>query len=827
MNPIYRFQWDIEQTNVFDPRDVQHGYQVNALTGAIVPNPNMQVSGFFRVKESSTYYLRKKSDFGSVWVNNIAYYDKYKTRIAGQSGSSAFNVPAGAVWARFSVSDSLALSVYGVFLSTVSVWADYLSTDANPVWPDGLTKDYEKESGQVFFREKLNGKLTFQRDDYDYITTQPFDTDFKMLISISYDNGSTWADYLQCHFWKTDCEFDLDAETVTVSPSTTDDYSEVLDGLEKEFDIIKLAPAMTSVKYDQRPLLQIYVADSEKLTNIVGQTYWEQDCEACDFETARDSYGFRPNKGMRVARISGSFSPSLPSFFYGITASVGAYTLTGTQYTFQVLLESVDHARFIIYANSDPSNILWRRIGVPIPDGGFVYPMSVTLGAVSGSGASGNVEVYIYDIRVMARILCNVDSIGGNPTWDIPLNDMAGENANYKKGIGAYLDASSIAFYDVTTATPTEWGVAPNNEYYEQKPPVLGASDTIPIGRSSWQELSVWFQWMPSDNLWEAEGRNQLTMKDAYAISDVISVLLAQFSSCTHQGTTAYSQFLYGTPIIKNASWTLIVTPKSNIVKGNYDQPAQKAPVTLKQVFDMLRDCFQCYWFVDKGKLRIEHIDYFRRGGQYSGSPSVGIDLTTMVSPRTGKAWATGVDKYSFEKPTMPARYQFGWMDDVSFKFKGEPLNIVSGYVQKNNTEEVTVANFTSDIDFIVADPSNISLDGFVLFGAQLVNGEYVLPYVTDTDNFVLQNGYMSFEFLQQYYLWNLPASKYKIGDGAEQNARAVVRNREQTLKFPMLNDPANLRQLVKTNLGNGEFAKISINLSSRIANVTLKYDTE
>ena len=51
-------------------------------------------------------------------------------------------------------------------------------------------------------------------------------------------------------------------------------------------------------------------------------------------------------------------------------------------------------------------------------------------------------------------------------------------------------------------------------------------------------------------------------------------------------------------------------------------------------------------------------------------------------------------------------------------------------------------------------------------------------------------------------------------------------RKRKQKVKFPTL-ETIDTKMLVKTYLGNGQIEKISVNLSSRINEVTLKYDTE
>ena len=51
-------------------------------------------------------------------------------------------------------------------------------------------------------------------------------------------------------------------------------------------------------------------------------------------------------------------------------------------------------------------------------------------------------------------------------------------------------------------------------------------------------------------------------------------------------------------------------------------------------------------------------------------------------------------------------------------------------------------------------------------------------------------------------------------------------RLKTQTIRFPALEDP-DLLKLIETNMGSGTIGKLSVNLSSRNANATLKYDTE
>ena len=88
-----------------------------------------------------------------------------------------------------------------------------------------------------------------------------------------------------------------------------------------------------------------------------------------------------------------------------------------------------------------------------------------------------------------------------------------------------------------------------------------------------------------------------------------------------------------------------------------------------------------------------------------------------------------------------------------------------------------------------------------------------------------LQNGLAAFVYLENFYLYDLPAKYYSI-DGVQGTALGIKKNKTQTLKFPCYRDP-DLVKLIKTYLGNGKIGKLSINLSSRSGEVTLKYDTE
>ena len=246
----------------------------------------------------------------------------------------------------------------------------------------------------------------------------------------------------------------------------------------------------------------------------------------------------------------------------------------------------------------------------------------------------------------------------------------------------------------------------------------------------------------------------------------------------------------------------------------------------------MLAKVYGCYWYIDtSNRLVIEHVQWFKNGGTYeSGGAGVGVDLTRLQNARNGKAWAFLTTEYQFTKEDMPARYEYSWMDDVTLPFKGNPINVVSTFVQEGKVEDLTIANFTSDVDYMLLAPDQCSKDGFALLQAR-DNGENVwaLPFVgmsLGVYTYYMQNYYLAMIYLQSVCLtYDMPSWEIEV-DGLPATAAGIQRKKKQKVTIPFGNTNPNTMQLVRTNMGDGQYDKISINLSSRMAKVTLKYDT-
>ena len=713
----------------------------------------------------------------------------------------------------------------------------------NPVYKDDLAKEFELETNQRFYRTKLSGKISFIRDDYDYINNQPFETQFQLLIRKSNDGGRTWGqNYFKGKFFKTDCEFDADNKKCTVQPDPLDDYNDVLAGLEKEYNLITLAPTIQRITINKRPLIQIYVPGDSVVSCFLGGTNWEQDANATTDQNALvRTYHFALCNILKEIYITpNNGSPAIISGLY-----TGRMVTGSSVDTFEGKLYPELNVNYYIY-------IAQKRVGV-LPIGAvaveirkqsndtamFRYTKTTTspfdtlefdLTAVEGSGAKGKMHADMKSYNIYARYLVDVEKIRDLNTYPLPSEDIVDNNRNYRRAIGYTIDVAFISnnFSD----TPTEWGLADNGKYFAPPYSIYGQI-FYPIARSTWRYASLWFGFYLMDWILEEQARKAYTLRDAFPVASCISVLLNQIApGITHAATAEYSQFLYsGNNPISGLNFRLLVSQKTNIINGEYQTPAQKAPTTLQQFTNMLRDCFKCYWFIEDGKFKIEHIQYFRNGGSYSGGVILSHDLTKELNLRNGKPWAFNTSEYSFDKVDLPERYQFEWMDDVTAAFEGLPIQVISKYVTPGKVEEINISNFTSDIDMMLLNPGNMSSDGFALFAAvpPTSGSQWILPFTRQTINgveYFLQNGYLAFINLQSpYWLYDLPARRVSI-NGSEVYARGIERKKKQTFSFPANDDP-NPMQLIKTYIGNGQVDKLSVNLCSRNIKATLKYDTE
>ena len=693
----------------------------------------------------------------------------------------------------------------------------------HPVYKDDMALDYALESQQLFYRAELSGKMDFVGEDASLIIGQPFTTEYVLTIQSSSDFGLTWSNFHVSKFYQTDCTISLDDLKVTVKPAVKDRYQKVLDGLEKEYNLIELLPVIEPIKLTRRGIIQIYGRGDSVITNIYTGISWEQDFDLQGAEPTGSPFHFAKIAN-RVTMTFNNPPAGLEGVFSGTEASNGLFRLDNGLGEYYIIREWYG-AGYVTNINRISNNeTIWENHG----DRGYSLEFDYYDDHTQHIYSSG------YSTDIYCRLVCDVPQVtyGGETkdTYWMASNDpMYGGNYHYCIGY----DTPNVVQSNRTSTTPTQWGRKNENEYYNTPD---DNNYYIPIAQSLWGEYSFWFCEDDSDRRLEESSRKQFTLKDAYPLWSVIQVLLTKNETgVTFQGTSDYSHFFYdaANPVTLAYTRYPYITPKSNILKGDYKDPAMKAPITLATVFDLLKKAFGCYWWIDdQMKLHVEHISYFKNGGTYTGTHQIGVDLTTLLEPTNKKPWSFGTNSYQFDKIQMPARYQYSWMDDGTEIFDGNAVDIVNDFVQTDKVEDINIGNFSSDIDYMQIAPENISKDGFALLMA-VENDETGEMYVQFTQLYhyrmmYVQNYYASLEYLiLNYLVSDLPSWEYKYGDITYPYlAYGIQRGKKQTVQIPLGDTIPDMMKLVRTGLGDGQIEKMSINLSSRVAKTTLKYDT-
>ena len=842
-----------------------------STAGIYEENSNYRSSQIVPVPDSRLIYIVNKPIYSS--TARIVYYDIDNNFIAFNHLAKGLNKITRANAVSYAITYQYN---DGAFTN------DYFLAELEPVIPHykALSKKYAKENGQEFFRTSLDGKVTLFGQDYELINNGTIES--KFIFCINKLSDTTENLYYAAIFSKTDCKFDHVKKSCELSNLTTaDQYVNVLNKYEDTYDLIKLAPATTSVNITKRCAVQIYILGGSTISTFFNGTYVEEDVDnVIDNDTAlRYTYHFA-----LINVFSELHSAAVPGYANSDGEYVESEGTWSNIYGYTLKLEKVatagdhfdgDYAVDTIYnintgdslynqkvvGDGETSNVvfnydtyalrLFRRSGTltvlaestilfHIPDLNNIY-FSVTFGSITMKMSGSDSTYKLTDILtywVYQRLLCDVNSVLGVATSNIPYNDIVSSSSNYSKVVGLEDNIlGNIYHTNYTVIEPTKYGKNDIGMYFTDDflPSIIGVSRLLPVCRSYWGNTSIWFAY--NESMWnaiETIARKLYTLKDAYAISAVIKTLLAEIDpSIRHEATSEYSNFLYGSTSINNVGFRLFITPKSNILKGEYDQAAQKAEITLKDLMEMLANCYQCYWYIDdNNRFIIEHIYYFNNNLSYTTQNSYQIDLTKLKDAFNKKVSEKFQQEIEYSKSDLPKRYEFGWMDEATELFDSVNLDINSNYVQQDKTEDITISQFSSDIDFMLYDPDNFSEDGFTLLAAISSNSIYNVPIVSVTVldykgrsyATTVQNWYASWSYLaQRMYAYNMPAQNGNINTLGPLRAVDLIRSMAQDIEFQSEEDPDSL-QLIRTSFGNGKIDEMSINIDTRLVKATLKY---
>jgi len=722
-------------------------------------------------------------------------------------------------------------------------------TEVKPHYKN-LRKVLKRDNDNMFFRESLEGNISLFGADFSLVYNAHLETSFNFKIEKL--NNGVFQTYFLGEFTKSECQFDISKMKCELKINPKDQYTSILNAVEKEYNLIELAPAITPVNITKRPLVQVYVSGSEILSNYLGGTYFESEVEPVfNDNELKTKHFFSFIKNINDVTISSSDNLLINGIYIG---TEGVLTNEGSTYMLYVVTEIEQQTQdtlirkyYKLKRTSDNIDLYKSEMIYFESKNGSSYPIAgVTEKYINGNLTFNSLTTGLpFTItettvnNIYQRLLCDVPSINGTPTNNIDPEDITGSVSNYKKVIG--LQNNNIIITTQTSAQPTQYGKAANGRYFTDNflPSTAGIGKLLPVSRNSWLNASIWFYTdYTYETLIEPNARKKYKVKDAYKLSDALITLLNKADvNIMHQATTDYSQFLYSTsnPLTSNNAFNnIFIVPKTNILTSEYDMPTRKAMITLKDIFDMLAS-LKLFWYIEDNKLKIEHAYWFNNGRSYSSNPNDEVDLLNIYDVKNNNDIIYGQNVVTYNNDKLSSRYEFGWYENVTSSFNGSPINMLASYTKTSKVEKIDIKNFVSDIDYMLYAPNEFSKDGFALLSTQFIANEYEVPFVSidlEDENFeysiTLQNGYMSWFYLEKLYMYDLPCITINTDQKYVNGLIPVstVKFMEHSVKIPNI-DEIDLYSIIKTKIGNGTIDKISTDLSTKQTDLTLIYTAQ
>ena len=717
----------------------------------------------------------------------------------------------------------------------------YTQNDVHPVFGDDIKINISREENQIFKREKIEGTFKFVGNEFDLIYQCSIFT--KFTLEIYREDVFVGS----ANFIRTDCEFNLDDKICSVKLTTKDIYEKILNGYDNKYNLVKLAPQRESVTMTKRAILQFYVRGEKVVTNVVGGVHYEQSCkEVYDASELKDTYHFEGYVPLSYIYIKNVIDVTaardiLGRYFFDASkvSGKGIIYLNENNSRYRIYLTNLGTELFLLLVDSTTNTNL-ASVTIPSTQSGS---QDITFVKTSGGGGNYASGTFYSDGDLYCRVL--LPKYFGNSYQRSMNDDITDYDSNYPYVSNVSLDQFSLKMKMVVnkSTTPTEWGIDSEGKYFVY--PTLNAdqqkngSSPIPIGQSHWERMSSWLLSDDDVNNLVDDFDDTFVLKDSYPIWSAIAVLLNEIDdTITFEGTQDYSMFLYlsGTnlhiysydfPSNRNA---LHITPISNIKKTFYEQAAQKGEISLKQILDMLRKVYNCYWFIDSDKrLRIEHIVYFKNGNSYtSEKPTPSIDVTIKKNLPTGESWGFAQNTVEYETDKCPARYEFKWGDNCTYPFVGEPIDVKDIYLDASKKESVGIENFLADIDYIVSNPSEVSDDLFAVFEVNKSTKKVDILDVRLNDaspKYKVQNPYLSMIVAERYYYpfdlsgWRAYAGKYEL------DVYKTKGIKKQTLSCPLSLAEMRSIGIIRTELGNGTIDKLDAEINTLYAKNTIYYE--
>lgn len=305
-------------------------------------------------------------------------------------------------------------------------------------------------------------------------------------------------------------------------------------------------------------------------------------------------------------------------------------------------------------------------------------------------------------------------------------------------------------------------------------------------------------------------------------------------SMLTGSGLTFHSSFFSDAtnPVTgtTNHLTNLLLCHKAYLKKIN--DISTKGEVSLNELVEDLCNTFNCYYHIDEvnGYFVIEHQNYYENGFQYTGSPSIGIDLTDnttypyVIFDREGGVDDRQSDYLSEELPEVEI---FSYLD--AYDYDGL-ISYSSAFVKQGEEKKHQLNIYSLDWAYLVKYPGKTSDEGYCLIACdsslEIIRRDVWVRCSENHGYYNLTNypnGDLLFNnLLNDFWKYYRPFTVGKINYFDKIFTRKRIK-KQRSLNFQRMGD-FNPIDLVKTNMGDGQVSTAELETDTDFLKVTLLY---
>ena len=533
-----------------------------------------------------------------------------------------------------------------------------------PIYSE-LTKEIEQEDDNVYFRTKLSGTLFYQGNNFDFIELNR-DSFFDFYIEKLDRSALSYRGYFIGVFKGVDCQFDYTLKKVTPNIQPRDEYYDITNCLDKEFDIIRdlPMPLLANTYIWQNVLMQFYIEGAYNVTTVFpGGLYDDTDVEP---KTSFNGWRIANTSFFRAGRVGPSSNEV--TIFMRILFSK------------EVVNHWVDFTSNAAYYE-DPSEGAWA----PYPKGYVAFNPEQTIRAAVEGFPQEFTNNFIY---------VNAIDEGGSSRYPSPF------------GLTGATDAEGYPLYYSKPAIESSL--------------IYG----VPICKGSWGSYSVWFKYnisgitlpirngyRPTADRWswrndslQSRLRYKRPFNDAYTLKTIIEGLLKLNNLYYLVDDSAIHDILDSS---FNGDIQIALSPNTNILNYEHTLRATTGILSLKKIFDMLKNMFNIYWYIDGVTIKFKALKDI-----YQGMDTLYLNKYDQFNKKRGLFAQEVINANSAQ---LVSSQQLVRSNNGSWPFSLATIDYTDAFLKGEKVQKYEVNDFDVDIDFMLYKPDSFNKDNWAV----------------------------------------------------------------------------------------------------------------